>query len=484
MRPPSASPPDLAGAVRAAAARYAMWRSGDGVLVAVSGGLDSVTLLDVLVRVAAADGLKVVVAHFDHGLRGAEGQADADFVSALASGHGLPFVLGAGDVEAEAKALGRGVEAAARRLRLAFLADAAAARSCSAVALAHTADDRAETVLLNLLRGSGLWGLQGMPAVRQPFVRPFLSVWRSDVEAHAAAAGLSWRVDSTNLDTSRFLRNKIRHELLPLLEAEYHAGAADALARCAAAVEAELAWSDAHVAAALRAAAPEVGDGAIFVRVAPLAPLPDGLLVRVLRAAATSLLGDVADWSFDHYAALLDLVRDARTGRRAALPAGVEARVAYGVLRLGAPVVRPQPLPARLLPVPGEVHLPELGLVLRARLVSRDEAPHPGANLAVFDSRFADALTVRGWQPGDRFVPSGMTGAKKLQDFFTDEKLPAEIRPLVPLVIHPLWGILWVVGMRIAAAVGPPADSPEALVISAVAPGGAGGRLSEADGEA
>jgi tRNA(Ile)-lysidine synthase len=459
-------PSALPAAVRTAAARHAMWRPGDTVLVAVSGGLDSVTLLDLLAHLAPADGLTLVVAHFDHGLRGPDSAADAAFVASLAEAHSLPFILGNGDVAAEASRLGRGLEAGARSLRLAFLADAASAHNCSSVALAHTADDRAETVLLNLLRGSGLHGLQGMPTVRRPFVRPMLFTWRREVEAYAAAAGLTWREDHTNLDTERFLRNRIRHELLPLLEADYHTGAAEALARCAEAVEGELAWSEAHVVAALDAASPDLRDSALLLPVDALTALPDGLLIRVLRAAAVSAFGDVADWGFDHYTALADLVRDPRTGCATGLPGGLEGRTTYGILRLGAPIVRPEPLAPRPLPVPGEVSIPELGMVLRATILPADDAPPPGPNTALLRADLAADLLVRGWQEGDRFVPSGMTGTKKLQDFFTDEKVPRELRPLVPLVIHPHWGILWVAGMRIAARVEPVSGDARILVLN------------------
>jgi tRNA(Ile)-lysidine synthase len=454
-------------AVRATARRYGMWEVGERLVVAVSGGPDSVALLDALVRLAPEEALHLVVAHFHHGLRGAEADADAECVRSLAAQYGLDFCLGRGDVAAEAQRMKRGLQAAARRLRLEFLARVAAERGCRRVALGHTASDRVETVLIHLLRGAGIWGLRGIPPVRGPFVRPLIEVWHAQVEAYCQAAGLKWRTDLSNLDAGRFLRSRIRQELLPLLEQRYRRGAARAILRSAEAVEVELQWTEPLVAQLLAEIA-ELRPGRARLPLARLRQLSEGLLVRLLRAAAQESLGPLWDWSWPHFAALLALVRRGQTGQGIALPGQCQAQLSYGWLVMERLEEAAPPLPLRPLPVPGEVELPEAGLVLRGHVCRREEAPSPGPLTAVLAAHLAQDLLVRGWQPGDRFAPLGMGGArKKLQDFFTDLKIPRQQRRRVPLVIHPRKGIIWVVGLRVAEDARPLPEDEQVLVLQA-----------------
>lgn len=450
--------------VRATVRRYRMARPGERILAAVSGGADSVTMLDALVRLAPEEGFSLVVAHFNHGLRGAAADADEAHVADLARGYGLQFVVGRGDVAAAAQAERRGLEAAARRVRNEFLRTTADQHGCGAIALAHTASDRVETVLLHLLRGTGLAGLQGMRPVRRPFIRPLIAVWRTEVEEYCRAAGLQWRTDETNRDTRRFLRNKIRHELLPLLEREYGPGVSEAILRSAEAVEMELSWTEPLVREALAEACERQGDR-VRLNLARLRGLPNGLLVRILRRAAMEVFGGVRDWRWEHFAGLAEAVRESRTGHRVVLPGGLEARVSYDWLELGERQPEPCALPERPLPVPGEVELPEAGVRLSGRLCPRREAPPPGPAVAVLDAALAHGLVVRGWRPGDAFVPLGMSGRKKLQDFFVDAKVPKAARRLVPLVVHPQAGVIWVVGMRIAQDAKAPSMAEVVLVL-------------------
>jgi len=468
--------------VRATLDRYAMVRPGERVLVAVSGGPDSTALLDALWRLASEGGFGLAVAHFNHGLRGEAADCDEAHVRELAAGYGLELICGRGDAEEAARVEGRGLEAAARRLRHDFLLRAAAELGCGPIALGHTASDRVETLILNLLRGCGVAGLRGIPPVRRPFVRPLIALWRHQVEAYCNAAGLRTRADASNLDTERFLRNRVRHELLPLLEREYRAGAAEALLRCAEAVEEELEWTEPAVREALEAAR-ACGDRPLSLSVEALRAMREGLLFRVLRAGAEEAFGDVRDWRWEHFAALADAVRRAETGHRVSLPGGLEALVSYGRLIIGPRRAEPAAIEERPLAVPGEVELPETGAAIRARVVPRAEAPPAGPDTAILDAALADGLTVRGWRPGDRFVPLGMTGHKKLQDFFTDEKVPAHARAAVALVTHPASGIIWVAGMRIAQTAKAPADAAEVLVLEMLRRSGDGRGNVSLDGE-
>ncbi len=454
-------------AVSEAARRYGMWRAGDKLLVAVSGGPDSVALLEALVRLAAEERLTLAIAHFHHGLR-PEADAEAEFVRKLAADRDLPFFMGRGDAAAEARRMGRGVEAAARKLRLEFLERTAAEGDFRRIALGHTASDRVETVLMNLLRGAGLWGLRGIPPVREPYIRPLIQLWREDIEEFVAVLGLPYVHDRSNLDTTRFLRNKIRHRLLPLLEREYRAGARRAILRCAEAADQELEWTEPQVRQAAAGCA-QLGARRLKLRIDELRQMPPGLQVRVLRYAVEQVFGPPQDWTWTHYAALQQAVRSGETGYTVELP-GLQARVEYGWLVIRPPEQAPD-VPERVLTVPGRVEIPEVGMVIEAAVVPRRKAGKPGPYRAILQRSLADEdLLVRTWRPGDRFRPLGMGGrTKKLQDFFTDEKLPAPERKRVLLVEHPSEGIIWVVGMRIAEGVAAAAGRGEedVLVIAA-----------------
>lgn len=452
--------------VRETARRHGMWRRGQRLLAAVSGGPDSVCLLDALVRLAGEDDLGLVVAHFHHGLRGGDADADAAHVRALASRYGLEVVVGGGDVHAEAERMGRGVEAAARRLRHGFLREQASERSCERIALGHTASDRVETVLLNLLRGSGLWGLRGIPPVRGLFIRPLMEVWRGETEGYCRAAGLTWRVDRTNLEPEASLRNKVRHELLPLLEAEYRPRAAEALLRCAEAVDAEMTWTEPLVREAA-AGVVETMPGMARVRLEGIAALPEGLLIRVLRHAANEAHGPLWEWSQVHFRALIHAAREGETGHKVTLPGGLEGRVAYGWLEIGPPREPAAEIPERPLSVPGRVDVPEAGISIAARVIGVGEAPRGGAMRAVVGESLAHGLVVRGWRPGDRFFPLGAPGSKKLQDFFVDAKVGRDERRRKALVIHPQAGIIWVAGMRVGEKARPPEGAQRVLLLEA-----------------
>ncbi len=459
---------ELLNLARETGRRYGMWRAGDRVLVAVSGGPDSAALLDVMARLRAEEGLELAVAHFNHGLR-PEADAEEEHVRKLAERYGLEFYAGRGDVRAEAESMGRGIEAAARKLRYQFLEETARRVGCRRIALGHTASDRVETVLINLLRGAGLWGLRGMPAVRGRIVRPLIRAWRWQTEQYCRARGIEYVVDRSNLEAGQFLRNKVRLELLPYLEREYWPGVQEAILRAAEAVEMELEWTQPLVREALERADFSVEGQVAKLRAGAIAEMPQGLAIRAVREAAERVLGPLWDWQWKHFEAILQIASEGRTGAAVSLPGGASTRVRYGFLEIGRLPEPAEPLAERPLPVPGVVELPEAGLVLEARLVPAEEAPPPGKMTAILRPELADGLSVRGWRPGDRFRPMGMRGTKKLQDLFVDEKVPRERRGLVPIVVHKDRGIIWVVGLRLAEGVAAPPGVERVLVIRAAA---------------
>ena len=214
-------------------AREQLLHSGLGIVVACSGGPDSLALVEVLRQLTARYQLRLAVAHFEHGIRGAASRADALFVQEYCAAHALPCVVEAADVPAAAQAAGQSLETAGRELRYAFLERVRVERGLDVIATAHHADDQAETVLMHLLRGAGLTGLAGIQPQRGRLIRPFLSVTKQEIRAYLAAAGLTPREDVTNSEPD-CLRNRVRLELLPLLRTDYNPRITQALCQLAA----------------------------------------------------------------------------------------------------------------------------------------------------------------------------------------------------------------------------------------------------------
>lgn len=432
--------------VRRALLRHGMVRAGDAVLVAVSGGVDSVVLLDCLHRLAPRMGFSLRVAHLDHGLRGEEGAADAAFVREAAVARGLSVTVGHLPPGALA-ARGRSLQEAARDARYAFLAEAAEAAGVERIAVAHTADDVAETVLMNLLRGSGPAGLRGIPPVRgSRVIRPLLTVRRQQVEAYARARRLPFRPDPSNADP-RFLRNRIRQRLLPFLEKEFNPRVVESVARAAALLEDDHAYLEGEAARVPVAFPLEAG----ALRALPL-PVRRRVLVRALRQA----LPKGSRVRLEHLQAVEALLDPGGGQGVVRLPGPLEARLRDGrivIAAAGQGVSDPPHPPPLELPGAGEVRWGSY----RARIGPVDEGGEitagPGGasgarwRVALDADRLQPPLTLRAWQPGDAYRPVGAPGRRKLQDLFTDARVPRERRGRLPVLADGR-GVLWVPGFR------------------------------------
>lgn len=467
-------------AVRAALARHRMVAPGDKVLVGVSGGPDSLALLHVLWRLRAEIGVALHVAHLNHLLRGEQAAEDAAFVRAVSEGLGLPCTVEEAPVARLARERGLSLEEAGRVARYDFFRRLAAATGAARVALGHTRDDQAETVLMRLLRGAGPSGLAGIPPVRDGWViRPLLAVSRAAVEAYCRAHGLRPRRDPTNEEPS-FLRNRVRLELLPRLESEYNPELRQALAQLAELLRAEEEWLGRQAEEAAAGLVRAEG-GSVVVGVEGLVQLPLALRRRVVRLAAERA-GVPGPLPFEHVEGVLALC-EAAVGGAVSLPGACEARREHDGLVIGAGGGRGAPFSYRLA-VPGSVLVPEAGLRLVAEVVPGgawpprdgaaggappdDERRGAGqAGVAVLDAdRLPLVLTVRSRRPGDRFRPLGMRGEKKLQDFLVDAKVPRRERDRVP-VVEAGGEIVWVVGHRVDARFAAGEASARRLVLRA-----------------
>ncbi|MEN6642845.1 MAG: tRNA lysidine(34) synthetase TilS [Armatimonadia bacterium] len=428
-----------------AVARYDLLAPGDRVLLGVSGGQDSVTMALLLHELAAELQVSLVIGHLHHGLRGEVADADLQVVAELARKLGLPFVAERTDVAALAAAEHIGLEEAGRRARYDFFARAAVKHGCNKIAVAHTATDRAETLLINLFRGAGLQGLRSIPPRRGSIIRPLILVSRQETADYCRTQSIAACHDVYNLDPA-YLRNRLRADLLPQLEREYGPGIEEALCRAADNMLEELDWTEPLVAQTLAEA--REGDA---LRLSALQELPAGLRHRVLRGFIELSGPSLSDLGYSWWQALDELVQQGHTGKKLELNGQDFVELEYDLVRIRRRQLPPAgPAEVAELSVPGSVTTPS-GAIVRAELTN-EFPPLPQADepRAIMDAaRAGPLLMLRHPRPGDRFVPLGMSGSKKLQDFFVDNKVPArKRRPL--LVTNAAGEVLWVVGHRLA----------------------------------
>jgi tRNA(Ile)-lysidine synthase len=438
---------------------------GAQVLVAVSGGPDSVALLHLLHRLAPEWGLHLGVAHFEHGLRGEASREDARFVAELARALGLPFYGGQGDVRRAARVHKDSRQMAARRLRLDFLHQVRRERRYDRLALGHTADDQVELFFLRLLRGAGPEGLKGMwPRTPEGLVRPLLAVGKEVVLAWLRHEQLPYREDQSNL-SRRYLRNRVRLDLLPGLERDYNPRLKTAVWRLMALLQEDERLLAAAVDEAWTAVGRRPTPECAALAIPRLLALPPAMQTRLLRRTLGRFLSH-QEVSSAQVRNLLALAQGKRSG-------GVIAYGACRVARAGPelhffPPLAPPPGPqATPLPGPGAVKS-QAGWQLEARNLSGPPpSPWPDSpNIVWLDlDKTAFPLTLRAMLPGDRFWPAGAQGAKKMQDFLVDAKIPRWLRPHLPLVLS-RDTIIWVPGLRLAEPVKPTPQSARLLELS------------------
>jgi tRNA(Ile)-lysidine synthase len=421
---------------------------GDRVVVAVSGGADSVALLDMLSLMRKLS-LTLVVAHLNHGLRGKESDDDAAFVGELAGSYRLPFELQCVNVKEVSRQRKLSLEEAGRIARYEWFD--AVARSCASksIALGHHADDQAETFLLRLFRGSGTTGLASMRLLSSDrYVRPLLQLTRAEILAYLERRGLSFRHDSSN-DETLFLRNRIRHECLPYLRT-FNPAISERLNNSAEILAADEMVLEELINQRFPRLSRSDSDGVVLDLKAVRAELP-GVRFRLYRRALLVLRGDLASIATTHLKMIDQLAHSSRTQGEQSLPGGLRVIRCYDMLHF---------LPAGMDPVsesweiriegPGRFALPDGGTIS----IRLTEPPVSWGSVPSFRAYFDPATvpfpwTLRTFQPGDRFHPFGMGGTRKVKDFFIDRKIPLLLRRRLPLLFSGE-ELIWVCGLRVS----------------------------------
>jgi tRNA(Ile)-lysidine synthase len=429
-----------------------MMRPGDRVGVAVSGGADSVALLLLLLELREKLGVVLSVVHFNHKLRGRASDADEKFVAKLAAKHSLEFHSASVYVAKKAEEERANLEDAARRARYDYFRSLAESGACTRIAVAHTADDQAETVLAHLLRGTGLAGLGGIHPVAGPVIRPLLGVRGAELRSFLRARKQTWREDATNRDTKR-MRARIRKKLLPLLQKQFQPAIVEHLATLAELAREDEAFLDALVIERLHALA-QRKDDSLRIPVQDLikpwkteglnaegtedmesAEKTKGLSTRMVRRIVEGVKPRAGQLGAKHVAVVLQLAHRGRTGSSLALPGGVEVRKERDALvfraikneksRNSQNLRKEYEFRIDLGQGSAEVNVAELGCVFRLRVI--DWPPNRGETRreeAVLDrDRLQFPLVLRNWRAGDRLRPAGHRNAHKLKRLLSEKRV-------------------------------------------------------------
>lgn len=445
--------------------RYRMLELGEGVVVGVSGGPDSLALLHALLSLREEWQLRLVAVHVHHGLRGAEADGDADFVKGFCMSHEIPFYLFEMDIPAMAEASGASFEMEGRTARYEAFERVAAEEGCSKIAVAQNMNDQCETLLMRLFRGTGLKGLGGIKPVREGrIIRPLLEVSRAEIEAYCSAQGLVPRMDPTNAQPA-YARNRIRLEVLPYLEAHFNPQVIQALSRTAAVLREDEALLERVALEALETRrlksdgnGLEEGCGMDLNRFESLEPALQKRLVRQLAGEASG--GVLTNFNQVHTEAVLELV-SSREGSKVIRAGALEVRRVYDALwmRMADDSSREMKMDAGAVQGLSGV---EAGWLIQVEMLTRDQwlairsQGHSGEamdlekpGIAVDLEKIQGRLHVRQRMPGDRFRPFGMKVSKKLKRFMIDEKIPEALRHKIPLICDEN-RIIWVYGYRMS----------------------------------
>jgi len=453
-------------------------RPGDRVGVAVSGGADSVALLCLLLELREKLGIVLSVVHFNHKLRGKASDADEKFVAKLAAKHGLQFHSTSADVAKMAKKERANLEDAARRARYDYFRSLIDSGTCTRIAVAHTADDQAETVVSHILRGTGLAGLGGIHPVAPPVFRPLLSIRRSELRGYLRRKKQSWREDVTNRDTKR-LRARIRKELLPLLKRQFQPAIVEHLTTLAHLAREDEAFFDALLEQRMAAAVPQ-REGALRIALADLfaGGVKGGcntestedaekngsiaMCKRVIRGLVERVKKQRGQLSAHHVDAVLELARSGQNGSSLSLPGGVEVRKERGALifrtaqkeemNRAQNTHREFSYKLDLSRSANKVKVPELGCVFRFRVIDWPlGGEENNKRESILDrDRLRTPLVLRNWRPGDRLRPSGHQKAHKLKRLLNEKHISRWERGGWPVLTSGN-DLVWARGFPVAA---------------------------------
>ena len=433
---------------------------GEKVVVAVSGGPDSVALLKVLAMLSDEYRLTLIVAHLNHGLR-EEASHEEQFVRRITADMGIAFESKSLDIASIRKGTGKCIEDISREVRYNYLNDVANKHGAQKIALGHHINDQTETLLMNFLRGSGPAGLKGMlPARDSTYIRPLLDVTRSEIVSFLEFHGIPFVKDPSNNDR-RYLRNRIRHSLIPELKAKYNPKLEESMKSMAEIMRMENDYMKMVTDKVLSEWGTAAADGETRICISDLRENHEAIQRRIMKHLLEGLSPNRQGVEYTHIKAALDLVFSGRPGAYINLPYNIEVRREYNTLVIsmrekGEKKIlnkRCNDLYYEVI-LPGSVKMDELGRTMIFEFVECPiDIKSKGLKTVFMDyDRISPPLVIRTVRPGDRIQPLGMKGMKKIKSVFIDEKIPLHDRREIPLLLDQE-AVLWIAGLRLSESV-------------------------------
>ncbi len=423
---------------------------GDKIVVAVSGGPDSICLLHILYRLQEEFELELFAAHLNHNFRGIEAQKDAQYVLNFCDKLDILSFVKSIDVPGYAREHSLSEEEAGRILRYEFFNDILEKVGADKIATAHNQNDQAETVLMRLLRGTGIQGLTAIHYGRGRIIRPLLNTSRRDIEDYCLINKLSPRIDKSNLKPM-YHRNKIRLELIPYIEKHYNPNIIESLAKTAEILKKDRDYLEATAWQAYKNVELNSKKDSLELSISGINKLPHALQSRILRLATEELVGKREILEFNHIYSVIELLDRKETGKKILLPAGLVARVSYDKLIISIGDEKQADFYYELAEKK-DIIINEIGGKFKVRTARKKDVKSISRDryIKYFDyDKIKGKLNIRNRRQGDRFWPLGLAGSKKLKDFFIDCKIDREKRDRIPLVCDGSQ-IIWIVGYRIS----------------------------------
>jgi len=425
-----------------------MFAPGDGVVIGISGGPDSTVLLHALHQLRNERDIRLEAVHVNHGLRGEESTRDAEFARGQAEGLEIPFeVITLTSLRKE----GGSIQQNARDARYFHFHRVARSRGARRIALGHHADDCIEWALMNLIQGTGMSGLRGIPPIRGEVIRPLIRIRKGEILAYLAQKNIPFIEDSSNRSQS-YLRNRIRHTLIPFLEERFNPRVNEALLR----ILSIAAWEDEYLTGEAERffmqALVERRDGMLRMDRRAVAAMQPAVQARLIRHAVASIAGTTRGLSFGHIHSILQMIKKEGRSRRLHLPGGITVSTEYESLDVKKRTKETNSDFYHVIQEPGTLWLPvprmRLTFQLRPDALGLDVKQSPPGRAYLDAERCAFPLTLRNPWPGDRFQPLGMEAPMKLKGFFINQCIPRSSRARTPLLIS-RQQIAWVVGLRV-----------------------------------
>ncbi|HBU13129.1 MAG TPA: tRNA lysidine(34) synthetase TilS [Clostridiales bacterium] len=421
-------------------------KEGQNIGVATSGGPDSMALLVCLSSLAKLRHFSICCVHFEHGIRGVRSLDDADFVVAYCDARHIPLFMGAADVPALAAGWGQSEETAAKRAREAYFDSLVRQGDIDLIATAHHQSDQAESILMHMLRGSGLSGLRGIHSRNGNMVRPFLCLSKKRVMEYVDEHAIPYVTDETN-SNSAYRRNYVRNELLPAIEEHLNADVSAALVRLSVLAREDTDYLESRAGEAFQTIAAEKGD-TVELDAEGLSALHNAIAGRVVLCAIRAL-HVTQDIEYAHVRAVLELAKKNHTGSRVNLSGSICAQMEYGKLVIGF-TGREVDYRFEMRFDPEDKNILPDGSFITVSEATRLEKTAAGGNIECFDAdKLPKAMTLRTRHYGDAIRPIGAGGGKKLKEYFIDKKLTRKEREQTPLLANGS-DIIWVVGHTIS----------------------------------